>query len=316
LLSRWRLPIMTAPTPGLRPDQSGLAEDQAPEWTASARPAESLQDPEAYRAFVKALYAKVEQGMADRLDAETQTELAELARLLTTMPRKVIDEHRTAFETAFDLLGSGNPNILVVRSLRLNLATEEQRHSSLLAKLLLHVCGDTPLTAVLSALASVFVLSFLVVLVPGHAPHWLTGGAPPQADSAPFLFAIKDVPIGQVMLLMHAAFLGSIASVIVRVRDFLKPAEFTPLLLYISVLTKPFVAVTFALLAYAVLKAGLVSFLGVDLDGPQAPYLAWALGFLCGFSERLAQDFVIRASTELGEPNPLRASFSSRQDRD
>jgi hypothetical protein len=73
-------------------------------------------------------------------------------------------------------------------------------------------------------------------------------------------------------------------------------------LLYISVLTKPFVAVAFAILAYSVFKAGLVSFPGVDLEGPQAPYLAWALGFLCGFSERFGQDFVISASTVLGEP--------------
>jgi len=124
-------------------DQSGLAEDHAREWLASERAAESLEDPEAYRAFVKALYAKVEPRLAKRLDAETQTELAELARLLIAMPRKVVDEHRAAFETAFDLLAAGSPNILVVRSLRLNLDAVEQKNSSLLARLLLHVCGDT-----------------------------------------------------------------------------------------------------------------------------------------------------------------------------
>ena len=113
------------------------------------------------------------------------------------------------------------------------------------------------------------------------------------------------------------AFLGSIVSVIVRVRDFLHPGESSPLLLYISVLSKPFVGVTFALLAYCVLKAGLVSFVGVDLGSPQGHYLAWALGFLSGFSERFAQDFVISASAELGEPNPFerRPSAPRSQDR-
>jgi hypothetical protein len=59
-----------------------------------------------------------------------------------------------------------------------------------------------------------------------------------------------------------------------------------------------------------------VSFLGVDLGGPQGPYLAWAPGFLSGFSERFAQDFVIGASANLGELNPLDPSPSTggRQD--
>lgn len=111
------------------------------------------------------------------------------------------------------------------------------------------------------------------------------------------------------MLLVHAAFIGSIGSILVRVRDYLTPNVIGPLGLYVSVLTKPFVAVAFALLVYTVLKAGLISFLGVDLGGPQGPYLAWLLGFLSGFSERFAKDFITGASAKLGEaplldPNP------------
>ena len=43
----------------------------------------------------------------------------------------------------------------------------------------------------------------------------------------------------------------------------------------------------------------MISFQGIDLAGPSAPYLAWAVGFLCGFSERFAQDFVVSASGRL-----------------
>jgi hypothetical protein len=281
---------MPEATPGLRSDRSGLAEEQAGEWIAEGRAAESLQDPEAYRAFVRALYAKLEARMADQLDADTQMELAELARLLMTIPRKTVDKHRSAFETAFDLLAIGSPNILVVRSLRLNLATAEQKDSSLLARVLYRVCGETPLTAVLAALASILILSFFVLIAMHQGHRWLSG-----------LYDLGMLPIGQLMLLVQAAFLGSIVSVIVRIRDFLHPAEFSPLLLYISVLSKPFVAITFAVLAYSVLRAGLVSSLGIELGGPEAPYFAWALGFLCGFSERVAQDFVISASAKFGQ---------------
>ena len=44
----------------------------------------------------------------------------------------------------------------------------------------------------------------------------------------------------------------------------------------------------------------MISFQGIDLAGPSAPYLAWAVGFLCGFSERFAQDFVVPVAA--GEP--------------
>jgi hypothetical protein len=281
---------MTEATPGSRSDRSGLAEEQAGEWTAGGRAAESLQDPEAHRAFVRALYAKLEARMAERLDADTQMELAELVRLLMTIPRKTVDKHRSAFETAFDLLATASPNILVIRSLRLYLAAAEQKDSSLLARVLYRVCGETSLTAVLAALASIFILSLLVLFAMHQGHQWLSG-----------FYNLGMLPIGQLMLLVQAAFLGSIVSVIVRVRDFLHPAEFSPLLLYISVLSKPFVAITFAILAYCVLMAGLVASLGVELGGPQGPYFAWALGFLCGFSERVAQDFVIRASAKFGQ---------------
>ena len=296
---------MTEVTPGSSADHSGLAEEQAGKWLASGHAAESLQDPEAYRAFVKALFAKLEPRLAKELDVDTQTELAELAHLLMTMSLKAIDKHRAAFEAAFILLATGSPNILVIRSLRVNLAMAEQKDASVFARLLYHVCGKTPLTAVLAALASALVLSFLVVIAMHQAHRWLSS-----------MYDLGALPIPQIMLLVHAAFLGSIVSVIVRVRDFLHPAQSTPLLLYVSVLTKPFVAVTFALLAYSVLKAGLVSSLGVNLGGPQAPFLAWALGFLSGFSERFAQDFVIGASATFRESHPPAAGPSARHPQD
>jgi hypothetical protein len=49
---------------------------------------------------------------------------------------------------------------------------------------------------------------------------------------------------------------------------------------------------TVAMLVFSALKSGLISVYGLNLDGPHGSYVAWAVGFLCGFSERLAQDFV------------------------
>ena len=66
-----------------------------------------------------------------------------------------------------------------------------------------------------------------------------------------------------------------------------------------------FLAAAFVIMVYSVLKVGLVSFPGVDFTGPTAPYMAWALGFLCGFSERFAPDFIQSASGRFGDgPDP------------
>ena len=112
------------------------------------------------------------------------------------------------------------------------------------------------------------------------------------------------MPVAELMLLIHAAFIDA------RQRSGSAP-EFPDhgvhsLLIFVSVVTRPFVSVMLAILVFVMMKAGVISFLGIDLDSPEGPYLAWGVGFLCGFSERLAQDFVVRAGGAFGESGPLK----------
>lgn len=261
----------------------------------------ALADPDAYQDFVDSLFAKIKPRLQGKLDDETQIEIAALARLLSTLPRSAVAENRAYFETAFDLLAAEDPNLLIVRSLRFNLGTIEDNSAGGLAKIILKICGNTPLTSVIAALCTIFVLSFVVVIALSAGHSLINTHSANLKAEFPLFFAIKDVPIGDYLLAIHAAFLGSIVSIIVRVRTFLNTTAFNPLLIYFSVLTKPVIAVTVAILAFSVMKAGLVSFLGVDLSGPSTPYVAWAVGFLCGFSERVAQDFLTRTGGALGE---------------
>lgn len=260
----------------------------------------SLEDPEAFQEFIDSLFDKIRSRMCCKLDDETQIEIAGLTRLLTTLPRKAIEENRVYFETAFDLISQEEPNLLLIRSLRFDLGTVEENCAGGVSKLFVKLCGKTPLTSVIAALCTIFVLSFIVIFILSVTHNLINQHSANLKAEFPLFFAIKDVPIGQYMLAIHAAFLGSIVSVTVRVRTFLNTTAFNPLLIYFSVLTKPFIAAMFAILAFSVMKAGLVSFLGVDLSGPSAPYIAWAVGFLCGFSERVAQDFVSRTGGALG----------------
>jgi hypothetical protein len=56
---------------------------------------------------------------------------------------------------------------------------------------------------------------------------------------------------------------------------------------------------------YAILKSNIVRLSGIDLvpakDGYR--YIFWAFGFIAGFSERLAGDFIVRAETIVGRPS-------------
>jgi len=289
-------------------------EEHPPAWfdAADAIDEVSLEDPKAYRAFVRSLLARIQGRLDTPLDREVQIEIANLTRLLAGMPRETIAAHRVYLELAFDLLGSEQPNLLLVRSIRLQLAAINDRAAYGISHLIGYICGNTPLNAAISALLSTFVLAvvFLWAMMSGHR-----GMVREMAATSELFASLDDGSVALLVIAIHAAFIGGIVSILARIQDFLSNPALSPLLIYISVIRKPFLAATFVVLVFAVLKAGLISFHGVDLAGPSAPYLAWAVGFLCGFSERFAQDFAVSASGRLGEAEPVDVKASQERSR-
>lgn len=266
---------------------------------------------EAHQAFVRHLQGKIAHKLAGRLDDEMQIEIANLVRLLTTMPWKMVSKNRVYFEMAFELLANDQPNMIIVRSLRFDIAEVKDRRSGWIARMLSYFCGDTPLHAVLSGLIVITSLSFIMAFLMAEGHRLALKASEDLGRDLPLLAAVKNMPIAQVIMLVHAAFIGSVVSILVRLRDFISVAVFSSLLIFVSVVTRPFISIMFAIFAFVMMKAGVISFLGIDLDAATGPYLAWGLGFLCGFSERLAQDFVGRASGAFGEspstgPRPSR----------
>src|SRR5205823_1794869 len=84
---------------------------------------------------------------------------------------------------------------------------------------------------------------------------------------------------------------------------------------YVSLVTRPVVSVLFAVLVFSAVKAGLIAIHGLDLDGRHGLYVAWAIGFLCGFSEPLAQDVAVGASHLLDHSAPAAARPPTRARR-
>lgn len=264
------------------------------------RRAASVEEQQSYQDFVRSLHAKIEHKLSSRVEESVQVEIANLMRLLATMDWKTIENNRVYFEMAFDLLSQAQPNLIVVRSLRFDLAEIKDRSAGGLSRSLTRICGDTPLHAVLSGLCAVMVISFLIVLLIFALHRAAISYAHVVDTDFPLLGVIRDFPANHIILIVHAAFIGSLVSILVRIRDFLSIAAFSSLLIFVTIVTKPFVSVMFAILAFVMMKSGVISFMSIDLDGPQGAYLAWGLGFLCGFSERLAQDLVSRAGSAFG----------------
>ncbi len=78
---------------------------------------------------------------------------------------------------------------------------------------------------------------------------------------------------------------GSALSIVVRLRDFSKRQP--PLMAFFTGLFKPFIGMSFAQLSYSLLKSGLL-----PINVSPSMWLYITVGFLAGFSERLAKDLV------------------------
>ncbi len=273
----------------VRPDSTGQFDDI------------SIEDPKTYRAFVRSLIVRIEPRLAAKLADDVQAEIASLTRLLASMPSKAVALNQVYFELAFDVLAAEEPNLLLARSIRLELETVNDRASRGITRAFGYMCGTTAINAVLSALAFAFILAFFLLwlMMTGHR-----GIVQNLAGTYDLFASLNDGSVALLIIAIHAAFIGGIVSILARIQDFLSDPTLSPLLIFISVIRKPFLAATIVVLVFSVLRAGMVSFQGVDLAGPSAPYLAWTVGFLCGFSERFARDFVVSAGSRFSEPGP------------
>jgi hypothetical protein len=261
----------------------------------------SFEDGKNYRAFVKSLISRVEGKLATKLDDDVQAEIAKAIQLLVSMRRKVVVANRVYFELLFDILGAEQPNLLLSKSIRYEILAINVKKSYGILRLVSYLCGDTPLNAAVSALISATALAFFFLWLMTSGSR---GIVREMAGTAELIAALDNRSVTLLIVAIHAAFIGSIISILARMQDFLADPTQTPILIYISIIRKPFLAATFVVLAFSVLSSGLISFHGVDLAGAAGPYLAWVVGFLCGFSERFAQDFVVSASGRFSETGP------------
>jgi hypothetical protein len=254
---------------------------------------------EQYDALVRDLVLRLGARPHGAPASEVETEIANLIGVLTEMPRRLALDNRVHFELACDLLAADPPCLIAARTVRSRLTTANYRAAPGFVRILAILAGNSRLSAAISALITVFLLGLAVIALMAAGHKALLRDI---AATSVLMQSLHDGSVPLLIIAIHAAFLGGIVSILARIQDFLTDPAVAPPVIYVSVIRKPFLAATFVVLVFAVLKAGLVSIRGIELGGPAAPYLAWALGFLCGFTERLAEDFIDGAGEVLSVP--------------
>jgi len=227
------------------------------------------------------LSASIQQALQPGLDPKLQTQIARLVGLLP----KLAEERNPVLESSAGIaaraLLAEKPNLELGRRICDGLEKTVLREKNILRSIF---SSRSPALKVVMGLGTL-----LYIVIPlGVLVYTLFN----QYDH---FFGIPTDCLGLVSI---AGALGSIASIMVRLRDFTLVEAPDSTILFFTGLFKPIVGMAFALFVYTVLRSGLVP---LDIQPEKSMYFFAALSFVAGFSERFAQDVMSKAEDALGD---------------
>jgi len=140
---------------------------------------------------------------------------------------------------------------------------------------------------------------------------WLLSDPTNAARSSYFILLHSKIVVGTAI----PAFLGAIVSILARLQDFERSRNADLKLSFLTAFFKPYIGMVTGLFIVSALAIG-IGQVGVDVTlvppgqaaaaewpGHKVLYFLYVVGFLSGFSERLAADFVGMAEQRLrGQP--------------
>jgi hypothetical protein len=98
------------------------------------------------------------------------------------------------------------------------------------------------------------------------------------------------------ILILVFAGIGSTTSILTRLASIDLRAETSTFSVYVSGFARPFVAVSFAVVVYFILDTKMIDITIGSAGGDRPPGIYVVTSFLCGFSERFANDIISRIS--------------------
>ncbi len=282
----------------------------------TAKALQSVRTPSAATAAMQAKAQTIRDDVAAAVHQRLNQPLSEaaqveLARLLTLLPRASAEqlvEREQAMMVVVDSLTGETPNVVIARALADELARSVQYSTGILSRQVYRVAGDSALGTLLASLFVFFVLFAVFMALFG----------PPLVPAAEATGAESLIGV-----LIFSAAIGGIVSILTRLDTYAKLTTFNPLLVAATAFVKPLVGIAFACLVFAIFNAGLLSVATIGPFGGSAATnpanvlgTVWIIGFLSGFSERFAKDFVEHAADTLMPGESVDAAVTGRSKRD
>ena len=222
-------------------------------------------------------------------DEETQDELGLILQFLPTVERT----HDTALlgnlELAVQALLAEPPNRLLALRLRESAQQAVLRRGFFRSIL----PGTSASTWVIAGMISYLFFGMLAAFLLFFSLYALIDFSPTHSaivNRSELGDVTLRVEFLYIILIPLAGALGSVVSILVRIRDFSEMRILNPPALFWTGFFKPIIGATFALFVFAAIASSLVS---VNRSINQG-FMFLTLGFVAGFSERFAPDLVSR----------------------
>jgi hypothetical protein len=206
------------------------------------------------------------------------------------------------------------PQLVLARDELLRMQLEISQNSGYIGGWIARLSGGSSTVMVLAALlASLFLWGTVVVGVRllldllVFKVFWIQIHVPDRvSDLFKGVFFMDQRAL---LVIVSAAFLGGVVSIATRLDEFAKVRGLDPFAMFWTALLKPLIGVTLSVFILAALSGEIIGlgFLGKDPLGlvnigigetgtltAKTAYILWVIGFLAGFSERFAGDFVQR----------------------
>ncbi len=223
-------------------------------------------------------------------DVATQDEVAKLIRVWNDIAASNRADLLSALDVAAACLDRNPPNLRTAQGIRADLQRRLGRWGFLRQ--------NSPAANVVLGLMTMLYIS--VGLVPVLAAFVDPGAT------------LVGIPLDMLLLVAAAGALGSVISVMRRIRDFRGSTVASPLVLYLTGAFRPVIGVGFALFVYAVVNSKLIAF---TPPAGGEPYFFAAVAFLAGFSEKLAPDLMEKAEDALTTSSVEQTQTVSRRVR-
>jgi hypothetical protein len=244
-------------------------------------------------------------------EAELAPELEEELSVVLGLAHELKGADHAAARLNFivDCLVADPPKLALAQDERLRLQVENHRHSGPLTRWLARLSAGSPVALMLIALGCSLVIWSVVFALLGLI-------ARVDAESA-----LRMVDTMALATVSYAALVGGVLSIATRLKEFSKVRDLDPFAMFWTALLKPLIGVVLAIFLLAAIYGEVISFgalfgagafegYGSNALPRQTIHVLWVIGFLAGFSERFAWDFVDRARGQVG--NELPAPGTSR----